>query len=117
MNKIYLADRECEVSASEALQEIDKQYLGWGWNTEQTTLDLAEYAKDLERQLAEARESSIKVSKYLKGFCEKRICVDGIYFGFVDGSWLKANDQLLAKQRYELGLKEKGDERSIKGMD
>ena len=67
--------------------------------------------KSLERQLAEARESSIKVSKYLKGVCEKRICVDGIYFGFVDGSWEKASDQLIAKQRYELGLeqlKEKG---------
>ena len=51
MTKIYLADRECKVNASEALQEIDKQYLGWGWNTEQTTLDLVDYAKDLERQL------------------------------------------------------------------
>ncbi len=56
MSEIYLADRECKVNASEALQEIDKQYLGWGWNTEQTTLDLVDYAKDLERQLAEARK-------------------------------------------------------------
>ena len=56
MSEIYLADRECKVSASEALQEIDKQYLGWGWNTEQTTLDLVDYAQALERQLAEARE-------------------------------------------------------------
>ena len=73
----------------------------------QTYLEL----QALERQLAEARESSIKVSKYLKGVCEKRISVDGIYFGFVDGSWEKASDQLIAKQRYELGLeqlKEKG---------
>ena len=57
VSEIYLADRECKVNASEALQEIDKQYLGWGWNTEQTTLDLVDYAKDLERQLAEAREA------------------------------------------------------------
>ena len=55
MSEIYLADRECKVSANEALQEIDKQYLCWGWNTEQTTLDLVDYAKALESQLAEAR--------------------------------------------------------------
>jgi hypothetical protein len=56
MTKIYLADRECKVNASEALQEIDKQYLGWGWNTEQTTLDLVDYAKALECQLEGAMD-------------------------------------------------------------
>ena len=58
MNEIYLADKECKINASEALNEIDKQYLGWGWNTEQTTLDLVEYAKSLEKQLAEARKEN-----------------------------------------------------------
>ena len=35
MSDIYLADCDCKVSASEALEAIDKQYLGWGWNTEE----------------------------------------------------------------------------------
>ena len=73
MSKIYLADKECKINASEALKEIDKQYLGWGWNTEQTTLDLVEYTKDLQRQLAEAREEvSILVGRFktLADVCE-----------------------------------------------
>ena len=66
MSEIYLADYECKVSASEALQEIDKQYLGWGWNTEQTTLDLVDYAKDLERQLEETKGVIASVEKAIK---------------------------------------------------
>ncbi len=68
MSEIYLADRECKVNASEALKEIDKQYLGWGWNTEQTTLDLVDYAIDLESQLEEARAKLIKIESVCDGY-------------------------------------------------
>ena len=55
--KIYMADVECEVKASNALDEINEQYLTWGWNCDQTVLDLVEYAKYLEVELGVRDES------------------------------------------------------------
>lgn len=52
-----MADHECEVKASNALNEIDEQYLTWGWDCDQTVLDLVEYAKYLEVELGIRDES------------------------------------------------------------
>jgi hypothetical protein len=54
--KIYMADCEAEVDAEIALEEIDLQYLQWGWNTDQTVLDLVEYAKSLKSELEKILE-------------------------------------------------------------
>ena len=37
--------------------------------------------------------------------CTYRMVVDGIYFGFMDGYWQKADCQATAKRRFDKGVK------------
>lgn len=77
----------------------------------ESIVDLMDKLEAEVRELRAKVELLPTVSQYNNGFCTSRICIEGIYFGYVDGAWLKADDQLLAKQRYELGLEQptKGD--------
>jgi len=68
-----------------------------------------------ESLLAEMERSEERLNVLIKlspevrqnpaGVCNYRMLIDGVYFGYIDGEWLKSSDQLLSKRRYEEGEK------------